>query len=87
MALWAAKHAAWYIWAVLKQMRPGDASELTLSLPRNTFLPLLPMPCAGGTALSMNWDDVGKRDYSNKGKEGEEDDEEEWARRSRPSGR
>lgn len=35
----------------------------------------------------MNWDDVGKRDYSNKGKEGEEDDEEEWARRSRPSGR
>ncbi len=43
-------------------------------------------PAAGGTALSMNWDDVGKRDYSKKGKEGEEDDE-EWAPRSGPSKR
>lgn len=41
-------------------------------------------PHAGGTALSMNWDDVGKKDYSKKGKEGEEEDE-DWAPRSRPS--
>lgn len=41
---------------------------------------------AGGTALSMNWSDVGKRDYSKKGK-GEDDDDEEWNERVARSSR
>ncbi|PRW56670.1 phosphatase SGT1a [Chlorella sorokiniana] len=41
---------------------------------------------SGGTALSMNWSDVGKRDYSKKGK-GEDDDDEEWNERTARSSR
>ncbi|KAI7844970.1 hypothetical protein COHA_001337 [Chlorella ohadii] len=41
---------------------------------------------SGGTALSMNWSDVGKRDYSKKGK-GEDDDEDEWNERVARSSR
>lgn len=50
--------------------------------PRASSPHLLPPATAGGTALSMNWDEVGRKDYSKKGKEGEEDDDEDWAART-----
>jgi hypothetical protein len=41
----------------------------------NLMHPLPAWPGAGGTALSMNWGDVGKKDFSKQGKEGEEEED------------
>ena len=45
-----------------------------------THLQTTPPTLPGGTALSMNWGEVGEKDYS-KRKEGEQDDE-DWAART-----